>query len=106
MRIFLSFLATLLLLIVNRIFPNINRRLDMPNYGMCGKCLEVKHLHKHHIYPKRHFKNQNIERFPLCRSCHDELEKMIPFRKLKNKHDYVKILAKFLRDDKRRGRKW
>lgn len=63
------------------------------NYGFCPKCLQMKTLTSHHIYPKRHFKNSPM--FKLCRTCHDELELHIPYRKVA-KHLYVQILAEFI----------
>ena len=63
-------------------------------YSMCPKCLEMKHLTKHHIYPKRYYKGSPIIR--ICRECHDELEQHIPVREKFKKRFYVEILQFFL----------
>ena len=66
-------------------------------YGLCPKCLEMKHLTKHHIYPKKYFKGSNPPLFFICRLCHDALERLIPYRKL-SKQTYVQILTDFIRE--------
>lgn len=62
---------------------------------LCPKCKVMTKLTNHHIYPKRHFQDSQVIR--LCRLCHDELELLIPFKKLKKK-EYVKILQEFLKE--------
>lgn len=49
--------------------------------GVCPKCNEIKQLTKHHIYPKRHFGKgrKNNKTIRICRSCHDDIERLIPF---------------------------
>lgn len=68
----------------------------MQAYGLCPKCMKMKPMTMHHIYPRRHFKPRNAPKFPLCRDCHDALELLIPFRKLP-KEQYETILKNFLR---------
>jgi len=69
-------------------------------YGQCPKCKEARLLTKHYIFPKRYFgkgaKNNHIAL--LCRECHDELEKRIPFSKMP-KLFYNQILNEFLREE-------
>jgi len=50
---------------------------------------------KHHIYPKRFFGTKGPKQ-PLCRQCHDEIERMIPFKLKLTKEDYRNILEDFL----------
>jgi len=64
-------------------------------YSMCPKCFKMMYLTKHHIYPKQFFKGSPV--FWLCRSCHDDLERMIDHKKRFPKEVYVKILRLFLK---------
>lgn len=71
----------------------------MKPYGMCPKCLKMKSLTKHHIYPKAFFqqrKNPGI--LMICEECHQEFNKLVPLVKLE-KSFYERILAAFLRSD-------
>ena len=68
-------------------------RKNAPDIGFCPKCLKMKVLTKHHVYPKRHFRDSPI--FKLCRRCHDALERNIPYHKIEVEL-YVKILAEFI----------
>ena len=47
----------------------------------CPKCGKEKAMTRHHIYPIRHFGKgkHNKELYLLCRTCHDNLERLIPF---------------------------
>jgi len=63
--------------------------------GICPKCGELTNLTRHHIYPTRHYNGQysgdrNI--LKLCRSCHDDLEKMIPYKK--QEHGFYRAIIK------------
>lgn len=50
--------------------------------GKCRKCHRYEsQLTKHHVLPKRHFKNSKIFLL-LCRTCHSDLERLIPYRKV------------------------
>lgn len=53
----------------------------MNKKGNCPTCDQARALTRHHIYPCRHFgrgkKNPGV--FLLCRNCHDELERYIPY---------------------------
>ena len=63
------------------------------NRILCPKCKEVKARTRHHILPLRHYrKSPTID---LCRSCHDTLERMIPFEKQQTKF-YFKVVRQFL----------
>jgi hypothetical protein len=49
----------------------------------CPCCGEVKPMTKHHIFPVRHFgRKNNTFIFMLCRECHSELERYIPFAQM------------------------
>jgi uncharacterized protein YlaI len=71
----------------------------------CPACMQVKVLTKHHILPKRYFRNSPI--MELCRECHDALEQDIlqaervsgKQRKLK-RHEYYRVLIRFMRGEK------
>lgn len=41
-------------------------------YIQCPRCGQVKVSTRHHVFPKRHFKDKTIVR--ICRECHDHLE--------------------------------
>lgn len=64
-------------------------------YSLCPKCLEMKSLTKHHIYPKRFFHKSPT--FWLCRECHDELEWKIPYKPKMDKGFYLETLINFLK---------
>ena len=69
-------------------------------YGMCPRCFQMKTLTRHHIYPRRFFGSKsNRASIMLCRTCHNELELIIPIHEQKEKHWYVKILANWLKGD-------
>ena len=65
--------------------------------GICPKCGEMKKLTKHHVLPKRHFGNgkKNPERLLICRECHDDLERLIPFERQPVPF-YKEVVALFL----------
>lgn len=46
-------------------------------FGQCPKCKELTHRTTHHILPKRFFGGRGPIEF-ICRSCHDNLELLIP----------------------------
>lgn len=79
-----------------------NGRAKMPSKKTCPKCMEHKVLTRHHILPKRYFKNSPI--LELCRECHDALEQEIlqaeritgRQKKLK-RHEYYRVLIRFMR---------
>ncbi len=69
--------------------------------GQCPKCQEKKDLTYHHILPQRHYgngKNGNHLRIPLCRACHNQLEKKIP-RHLQEHLFYFDVLINFLGEE-------
>lgn len=53
-----------------------NRKLSV-----CARCKTFKHLTKHHVLPLRWFQGEGPI-MVLCRTCHDEIEKIIPFRRM------------------------
>ena len=63
--------------------------------GFCPKCCGVRELTKHHVYPKR-FRRKNNTILLLCRDCHDEIEKILPFEKLEF-DTYVAITSFWLK---------
>jgi len=68
------------------------------NCGLCPKCLVIKRLTRHHLLPVRHFGDGS--RSPilhLCRQCHDEIEKLIPYIKL-SPREYFRIARDFLKE--------
>lgn len=67
----------------------------MRKTGICKKCKKHKKLTKHHIFPSRHFKRRNNHFEFLCRECHDDLETLIPYRKME-RWFYPFILKAFL----------
>lgn len=67
------------------------------HYGLCGRCLYLRELTKHHLYPRRFFGNSsNSPILFLCRSCHDAIEKLIPVETPLEKEDYLQIAREFL----------
>ena len=63
----------------------------------CPKCKEEKVMTRHHIYPIRFFgKEDNKERFLLCRECHTDLEKYIPNYQVMPKEFYPAVIQMFL----------
>ncbi len=66
-------------------------------WGLCPKCLYLRTLTRHHIYPRRFFgtpKNSPI--LHLCRDCHDRIELLIPKEDVLTKRDYLQIAREFL----------
>ena len=71
----------------------------MLQYGLCPKCLELKELTKHHIFPRRFFKKDKRPAIlHLCRSCHDKLEMRIPYKEKMYKSEYIAITQEFLNE--------
>lgn len=68
------------------------------HFGLCPKCKVRKNLTKHHIFPIRHYGYTNIT-ICLCRECHSELEKQIPFDKMDNLF-YRQVVKNFLKGKK------
>ncbi len=67
--------------------------------GTCPKCKKHKWLTQHHVFPLRHYPNQTRPLLqPLCRKCHDELERIIPFEKMTDDW-YPAIVQLFLSED-------
>jgi len=67
-------------------------------YGICPKCLECRQLTAHHIYPKRFFGcNHNV--LYICRSCHDEIETIIPKHNRLTKEEYKTLHKQWLMEE-------
>ena len=64
----------------------------------CKECKEIKPLTRHHVYTRKHYPRSNTI-FRLCRSCHDNLNRLIPQQKMP-KFMYRYILNKFLKGGK------
>lgn len=65
--------------------------------GLCPKCLEIAVLTKHHCFPKRFFPNQpKPVCLWICRTCHDELERLIPYRRKMPRNFYLDVAKHFL----------
>lgn len=70
--------------------------------GLCPKCLYIRELTRHHIYPVRFFGRRNERTNPilhLCRTCHDGIERIIPHREVLTKQDYLQIAREFLTEE-------
>ena len=67
----------------------------MQHRGICPKCLQMARLTKHHIFPKKYFKKKHIPVLFLCRTCHDDLERLYPLRKTKKDY-YIEIVRLFM----------
>ena len=67
-------------------------------HKQCPKCGEVTKMTKHHVFPRRNFGKgrQNSTYFWLCWECHQELEKMIPYKRQRRKF-YTQIIQTFLK---------
>lgn len=65
----------------------------------CQKCGTTECLTWHHVYPQRHFRH-NAERMrvkiSLCRTHHDDIERLIPREVLHDAALYWKIVNQFL----------
>lgn len=69
-------------------------------WGLCPKCMYLRDLTRHHIYPRRFFgapKNSPI--LHLCRSCHDLIEERIDKNILLSKREYLQICRDFLGEE-------
>lgn len=71
--------------------------------GICPKCLELKELSRHHIFPRRWFKRKEIIFF--CRECHNNIEFIISQRergKVLPEYIYLEIIKSFLQKKARK----
>lgn len=65
--------------------------------GIYPKCLEIRTLTKHHCFPRRFFPKQNRPVcIWICRDCHDNIEKKIPYHKKMPKSFYLNVAKDFL----------
>ena len=68
--------------------------------ALCPKCMELRVMTTHHVFPKRHFGKKDKEyRLDICRNCHDEIERILPFRELR-KEEYLEIHRRWLKDER------
>ena len=64
--------------------------------GICLKCYKIKKLTRHHVYPRRFFKNQKKPVIVMmCWDCHQGLEKQLPKYPIK-KIKYLEITKEYL----------
>ena len=73
-------------------------RLRACTIGVCPRCLHIRGLSKHHMFPKRFFGNGNGNRSTLflCLECHELIEDIIPFSVKLRKEQYLEIHRLFL----------
>lgn len=67
----------------------------------CPKCHLRKRMTSHHVFPRRHFGNNRTQRrlrLRICRSCHDDLERLIPFERMPATF-YVQVVVDFLGEE-------
>lgn len=62
--------------------------------GTCPKCKRCSELTRHHILPSRWWGKSGPIQL-LCRSCHDMIERLIPFEQMPKKW-YLELLDNFL----------
>lgn len=67
--------------------------------GLCPRCLRIRGLSKHHVFPRRFFGNGNGNQsiLLLCGECHDEIERVIPRSFRLSKEQYLELHRQFLR---------
>ena len=69
--------------------------------GICPKCGEICKLAIHHILPVRFYGKQKKPLILLlCRTCHDQIETLIPYKHKLREVDYINIAKNFLREGK------
>ena len=70
----------------------------MKHKGFCPKCLrnysDVLYT-EHHILPKRHFRG-SWDVIDLCRGCHNEIERLIPYHPILPVSVYYLIVNNFI----------
>jgi hypothetical protein len=65
--------------------------------GVCPKCLKLKKLTSHHIFPLRFFgRKNNSWKLSLCLECHKDIEKHIPLCTKLTKPEYIELTRKWL----------
>lgn len=69
------------------------------HHGRCPACRQVGPLTRHHIQPVRFYgKGKHNEHIVLlCRSCHHDVEKLIPLKDKLQTWQYFAIVALFIR---------
>lgn len=61
----------------------------------CPKCGQIKGRTLHHCLPRRFWKKKSPV-IALCRSCHTELEQLIPLKEKKPDQFYFDVVQEFL----------
>lgn len=76
-------------------------------FAVCPKCDKHKKVTRHHILPRRFFGSPpNAPILLICRSCHTDLEQLIPEKELQSHQFYWSILFVFLKTDRIRVIEW
>lgn len=65
-------------------------------FGICPKCKEFCQLTRHHIRPKRFYGKNTDEILWICRTCHDNIELLIPREEKKDDNFYYQVVEIFL----------
>ncbi len=67
--------------------------------GICAKCLELKTLTRHHVFPRKRFKHQNnAPKCFLCQECHSRFHSLVEGVE-GDKGFYLRALVLFLKDE-------
>ncbi len=76
-------------------------RLRSCTIGVCPRCLHIRGLSKHHVFPKRFFGKGNGNRsvLLLCGECHEFIENIIPYSVKLNKGQYLELHQLFLKGE-------
>lgn len=73
----------------------------------CPKCNQTTKLTRHHILVKRFFGSpDNAPILLICRTCHTELEKLIPEHQMQTVEFYWEVIFYFLNTNKIRVVEW
>ncbi len=70
------------------------KKKESRNWGLCPACKEYGVLNRHHFLVQR-FYGKNPFYIRICNSCHEEVEKLIPERRLPA-CDYFEIAYCFI----------
>jgi hypothetical protein len=66
--------------------------------AVCAKCINIREIEKHHIFPKRFFSGRNNQsKINLCASCHREIESLLPYYFKFSKGQYIEIHRAWIR---------
>jgi hypothetical protein len=78
-----------------------------PNCEKCRKGPRECRLTRHHVLPKRFFGSSDTAPVVLlCRSCHDQVEEMIPLKEQRGIQFYWAVLFLFLESERVLVHEW